>query len=386
MGFEPTIFRVTGGCARPLHQGPNYPDNIPQKSYNLSKMLPPKDFSNQSVSRFLTDIATLYIIKKKNLFRIKAYQEAAESIVNYPKPIYQIWQQNKLLLDNIPGIGPSILAKIDYLFTHKKLHPHLIKILKNIHPAVFVFTRIDGIGPKIAYKLTKKLKFPQNQSAAFKKLIFYAQKGRLATLPGFGQKSEQLILKNTQNYITKANRIPLKTARKYSKDVIDYLQQKFPQIKFYPLGSLRRASSTVGDIDIAAQSQQAAAILNHFVNYPRSKKTITHGPKKASIKTKNNVHIDLMVQPSKTFGSLLQHFTGSKQHNIILRKYAQNLGYSLSEYGIKDMKTGKTYTFSDELKFYNFLKLCFIKPANRVGDQEIKQAQKCYTKNIIVNK
>ncbi len=348
-------------------------------------MLLPKDFSNQSVSRFLTDIATLYIIKKKNLFRIKAYQEAAESVINYPKPIYQIWQKDKKLLDNIPGIGPSILAKIDYLFTHKKLHPHLKKILKNIHPAVFAFTRIDGIGPKIAYKLTKKLKFPQNLSAAFRKLIFYAQKGRLALIPGFGQKSEQLILKNTQNYLDQITRIPLKTAQKYSKDVIDYLQQKFPQTKFYPLGSLRRASSTVGDIDIAAQSQQAAAILNHFVKYPQSKKTITHGPKKASIKTKNNVHIDLTVQPSKTFGSLLQHFTGSKQHNIILRKYAQNLGYSLSEYGIKNIKTGKIHTFSNEKDFYNFLKLCFIKPKDRVGDQEIKKAQKCYTKSLNIN-
>jgi DNA polymerase (family 10) len=349
-------------------------------------MLLPKDFSNQSISQFLTDIATLYIIKKKNLFRIKAYQEAAESIVNYPKPIYQIWQKDKKLLDNIPGIGPSILAKIDYLFAHKKLHPHLTKTLIGIHPAVFAFTKIDGVGPKTAYKLTKEFKFPQNQAAAFKKLIFYTQKGRLSDLPGFGQKSEQLILKNTQNYLDQITRIPLKTAKKISGNIIKYLRQKFPQTKFYPLGSLRRESLTIGDIDIAAQSQQAAAILNHFVKYPQSQKTITHGPKKASIKTKDNVHIDLMVQPLKTFGSLLQHFTGSKQHNIILRKYAQRLGYSLSEYGIKDTKNGKLYTFTDEKKFYNFLKLCFIKPRDRVGDQEIKKAQKCYTKNIIVKK
>ena len=349
-------------------------------------MFPPKDFSNQAIAQFLIDIATLYIIKKKNQFRITAYQDAAESIVNYPQPIYQIWQQDKKLLDNIPGIGPSILSKIDYLFSHHKLHPHLTKNLTGIHPAVFAFTKIEGIGPKIAYKLSKKLKFPQGQTSAFKKLIFYAQKNQIAPISGFGQKSQQLILKNTQDYLDQNRRLPLKTAQKQAKDIINYLQLKFPQTKFFSLGSLRRLSPTVGDIDIAAKSQNATAILNHFIAYPRVQNIITHGPIKASIKTKNGTHIDLMVQPSKTFGSLLQHFTGSKQHNILLRKYAQNLGYSLSEYGIKDLKTNKINTFTTEKKFYNFLKLCFIKPQLRVGDREIKKAQKCYTKLLSIKK
>ena len=87
-----------------------------------------------------------------------------------------------------------------------------------------------------------------------------------------------------------------------------------------------------------------------------------------------------MVQPSKTFGSLLQHFTGSKQHNIELRKYAQILLYSLSEYGIKNVKTGETYEFADEKTLYNFLRLCYIEPKDRLGEGEIDKAKKCYNK------
>ena len=88
-----------------------------------------------------------------------------------------------------------------------------------------------------------------------------------------------------------------------------------------------------------------------------------------------------MIQPAKNFASLLQHFTGSRQHNILLRKHALSLGYSISEYGIKDLKTGKIYTFDTEEKLYNFLKLCYIQPQDRLGEQEIQTAQKCYNQS-----
>ena len=343
-------------------------------------MPPSKTYSNPQIAQFLKDIATAYIIKKKNQFRITAYQEAAESVINHPKPIHKIWQKDKKLLDDIPGIGPAILNKLDYLFIHHRSHPHIIRAFKNIHPAVFIFTQVNGIGPKIAHQLTQKLQFPQKQQPALEKLVHYAQKGFIRKFPRFGQKSESLILKNTLNFIHQNQRIPLKKAKQVANQIIKHLQAKFPQTEFHLLGSLRRQNQTVGDIDIAAKSRQNRQIIEHLINFPDRKQTISKGTKKASIQTTNNIQVDLMVQPSSNFGSLLQHFTGSRQHNIILRKYAQKLGYSLSEYGIKQIKTQRLHTFTNEKDFYNFLRLCYIEPQKRVGENEVKTAQKCYTK------
>jgi len=339
------------------------------------------NFDNLYIAQLLNDIATAYIIKKKNIFRIKAYQDTSDSIVNYPQSLHLLWKKDKKLLDDIPGIGPAILEKIDYLFSQKKLHPHILQAFKNIHPAVFAFTKISGIGPKNAQKLCQKLKFPQNPQSALKKLIYYAQNHKIEKIPGFGKKSQDLISKNTQNYLDKHHRLSYQTAQKIAQKIIRHLKTKFPQTKFYPLGSLRRHNSTVGDIDIATKSPKNQAIIKHFLAFPQKIQTIYHGKKKASLLLPNNVQIDLMIQPAQTFGSLLQHFTGSKQHNILLRKYAQKLGYSLSEYGIKNIKTGKISHFSTEKSFYHFLHLCFIKPQDRLGENEIKLAQKCYTKN-----
>lgn len=332
-------------------------------------------YTNQDLFELLQKIATAYEIKNKSFFQIRAYQNAAETIVTYPQNIYNLWQKDKNLVDQIPGIGESILTKIDYLFTHHQNHPHVKKIFENIHPAVFLFTKINGIGPKNAHKLTSNLKFSKDGHKAVKQLIKYAQKGSIRQIETFGEKSENLILENTLQYLGNTSRLTLSQAQKISNHLISYLKKRFPKTEFIPLGSLRRLNNTVGDIDIAAKSTNSQAILNHFVNYPPSLQTIIKGQKKASIKIKDNIRIDLMVQPETSFGSLLQHFTGSRQHNIKLREYAKNKGFSLSEYGIKDLKTGKLYTFKDETSFYNFLGLNYIPPENRQGLNEIENAK-----------
>ena len=187
-----------------------------------------------------------------------------------------------------------------------------------------------------------------------------------------------MILTQTLNFLGLKNRMPLKVAQKISQKIIDYLHQAFPDTEIVTLGSLRRQTETVGDIDLAVKSDDSKKILNYFVNYPDKIQIINKGDKKASILIKDNIHIDIMVQPSKNFTSLVQHFTGSKQHNINLRKYAISIGLSVSEYGIKNLKTGKINTFDNEEKLYNFLKLCYIEPQQRTGEKEIEIAQKCY--------
>jgi len=341
-----------------------------------------KIYSNAEVAEFLQNIATAYELKRKNIFKTISYQNAADTVISYPKSLQEIWQKNPKDLDNIPNIGPNILAKLDYLFKYNQYHPGVIKAFKNIHPCVFTFTKINRIGPKIAYKLSKKLKFSSDPEKSLTELIEYAQNGKIRTIPTLGQKSEKMILTETLNFLGLKNRMPLKVAQKISQKIIDYLHQAFPNIEIIILGSLRRQSETIGDIDLAVKSDDSNKILNHFINYPDKLQIINKGNKKASILIKDNVHVDIMIQPAKNFASLIQHFTGSKQHNINLRKYALSMGFSVSEYGIKTLKTGKINTFENEEKLYNFLGLCYIEPEKRIGENEIEVAQKCYNKTI----
>ena len=329
-------------------------------------------YPNAEVSEFLTNIATAYEIKNKTKFQIVAYQNAADTILTYPQSLFDLWQKDPKLLDDIPNIGPSILKKLDYLFKTGRLYPSLKVIFSGIHPAVFTFTKINSIGPVIAHKLTQNLKFSRQPDKALDQLVLYCQKGKVKVIPTFGDKSETSILDNTLSFLGRKNRMPLKTAQSLADKIIRYLNSKFPNIQFIPLGSLRRLSPSVGDIDIAAASTDPENILKYFLEYPDSVQTIAKGKNKASIRLLHDIHIDLMVKPPSGFGALLQHFTGSRQHNILLRKHALKLGFSLSEYGIKDRKTGVIHRFDNETDFYRFLNLRLIPPQERVGEDELE--------------
>ncbi len=340
-----------------------------------------KEYSNAEVAELLQNISTAYEIKKKNFFRIKSYQDAAETILTYPESVFKLWQKDPQLFDNIPGIGPNIFTKITYLFTKNKLHPHIIRAFKGISPLVFTFTKINGIGPKTASVLTKKLKFSSDPIKALDQLIEYCRQGKIRNWPNFGAKSEQSIFENTLAFLGQSRRMSYQEAKDNADKIIAFLKKSFPQIEFIALGSLRRRSTTIGDIDLVAKAEKSEIILDKFLEYPDNIQTINRGSKKASIRIYPDIRVDIMVQPAKNFASLVQHFTGSRQHNILLRKYALSLGYSVSEYGIKDLKTGKIHTFETEEKLYNFLKLDYIKPELRLGETEIEEAKKCYNQS-----
>lgn len=328
-------------------------------------------YTNAEVSEYLTNIAIAYEIKNKGRFRIIAYENAADTVLTYPESLYDLWRKDPRLLDNIPNIGPSILKKIDYLFKTGKPYPALKKVFENIHPAVFAFTKINGIGPLIAYKLTQNLTFSKDPFKALDQLVVYCQKDKIKNIPTFGEKSQESILQNTLSFLGRQNRMSLSVAGKLADKVISYLHSRFPKTEFLPLGSLRRQSTTVGDIDIACASNEPSDIIDYFLQYPDIIQVIIKGKNKASIRLLHDIHVDLMVKPPISFGALLQHFTGSRQHNILLRKHALKMGFSLSEYGIKNLKTGKMNRFSSEEEFYNFLHLKFIPPSERLGENEL---------------
>ncbi|MBU3979357.1 hypothetical protein KKF69_04320 [Patescibacteria group bacterium] len=336
--------------------------------------------TNIEIARLLRNIAAAYIIKneKKFRFQITAYQKAADMIDHSVSELQDLFKENKL--DTLPGIGASIKSHLEELFTHGKVR-HFEEVLQDIPEAIFPLLDVHGFGPKKAYKLVSeyKLSNPETVIADLEKI---AQKGKIAGLEGFGEKSEQDIITSIQEYWlgkTKASRMVLPYANELAKRMVEYLMKSKFVLSACALGSLRRKVATIGDIDIAAVSNQPQAVLDHFVNFPGKERLIEHGSMTASILVSSGRQIDLMVASPEGFGSLLQHFTGSKAHNIHLREYALSKGLSLSEYGIKEKNEigeVRMEKYDTEEKFYQALGLSWIPPEIRENTGEIELAVK----------
>jgi len=334
-----------------------------------------KNMSNLEIAELLRAISASYQLKdaNKNKFRIIAYDRAADAIEHLSSEIKDLWDDNKL--NDIPGVGESISTDLDELFRTGK-SKHFEEIMKDFPEAVFKLIPLPGVGAKTAFKLVDKLGVKSIDDLKNK-----AKKGEVATLEGFGEESQNAIIEGIDEYENRERRMILPYAEEIAKEIIDWMKKDKFSIKVDPLGSLRRKASTIGDIDISVASNNPVETINHFSRFPKAKKIIEKGTRTGSILLGNDIQIDLMVQSPSSYGALLQHFTGSKHHNIALREYALKKGYSLSEYGIK--VRGNLKKFSDEEKFYNFLKLEYIPPELREDSGEIEAALENKIPNLI---
>ena len=354
-------------------------------------------FSNKAVSKLLKSIATAYILKnavpagrQESRFRIMAYEKAADVVDHLSAEIKDFWQQGKL--DDVPGIGKAIASYLDEYFKtgHSR---HFDHVLKKIPETVFILMEIPTIGPKKAYKLVQTLKLFKKETVIndLKKACFG---NKVAQIENFGEKSQRDIIESIKIYekrSIKEERMILPYAFSIASEIINYLK-KNPYIKRVDaLGSLRRMVSTIGDIDLAIVSSEKniPQVIDYFIHYPKTIKIDNAGAKKASIIVSPNIRIDLRIQEEKSYGSMLQYFTGSKSHNIKLREYGLKKGWSLSEYGIKLLKKSqisnvksqnynsnlKIFEFSNEKNFYQFLGLQYIPPEIREGTDEIELAK-----------
>lgn len=331
--------------------------------------------SNQEIAKLLKNIATAYSIKNENKFRFQiiAYQKASESVAGLNGELSEYFKEGKLEI--LPGIGPTIKSHLEELF--KKGHvKHFEWVLKGIPKSVFVLTDIPTFGPKKSFRLVTQFNL-NNEDTVIDDLKKIANEGKIATLEGFGQKSENDILRAIEEYKAgkgKTKRMVLPYAFELSEKIKEYLlKEPFCQ-RVEVLGSLRRRVSTIGDIDFAVATKNSTAVINHFVNYPYKERVIEKGDVSASILISGGKQIDLLIQPADAFGSLLQHFTGSKNHNIHLRDYALSKGLSLSEYGIKKArsKDKSIKKYSSEEDFYGALGMKWIPPELREDTGEIE--------------
>lgn len=335
--------------------------------------------NNHEIAILFRNVAAAYSIKdsKKFYFQIAAYQKASEAIETMTTELKDLYNEGKL--QDLQGIGITIRSRLEELFKKGSV-AHFNSVLKGIPESVFVLINVPTIGPKKAYKLTKKLSLNAPQTA-IEDLMIKAKNHEIAKIPSFGEKSEQDIFRALLEYKEgkgKVTRMVLPYASEVAENILIYLRQSPVVKKAVLLGSLRRMMPTVGDIDIAVATDRPHDAIEHFVGYPYKDRIIEQGPVSASILTSGGKQIDLMTQPVEGFGALLQHFTGSKDHNVHLREYAQKNNMSLSERGIKDLKSKnqEIKQFDTEEKFYNALGMSWIPPEMRENAGEIELAIK----------
>lgn len=333
--------------------------------------------TNTQIAKLLRNIAASYAIKSESKFRFQiiAYQKAADAIGNYTSELKDLYKERKLEL--LPGVGPSIASHIEELLKTGKVR-HFEWVMQGIPQSVFPLLDIPTFGPKRAYRLVKEF-FLNNPKTVIDDLEKIAKQGKIAKLPGFGEKSQTDILRAISEYRLgkgKTTRMVLPYAFELAEKLILYLKGSKSVTESVPLGSLRRMMSTVGDIDIAVSTNRPKDVIEHFTSYPYKERIIEKGTTTASILVSGGKQIDLMTQPPASFGSLLQHFTGSKNHNIHLREYSLSKGLSLSEHGIKKLhqKSQVIHKYDTEEKFYKALGMVWIPPELREDKGEIELA------------
>jgi len=324
--------------------------------------------TNKQIAEKFTEFAEILELQGGDRFRITAYERAAQEISSHGTSLEQIYKEKgKKGLQEIEGIGEGISERIEEFIKTGKVK-ELENLRKGSPEAEVEFMRIPGVGPKTAVKLYKKLKAKSVDDLKEK----LAKQGSKY----FKERSLNKILKGIGFLKTVGKRMLLDEALLIAGEVVDYLKKPQLAQNITPVGSLRRMKETVGDIDIVASSNQPAKFIEYFAKYDGFKQIIAKGQTKCSAIHRDGCQIDLEILPEDKFGSLLQHFTGSKEHNVHLRTYAQEHGMSVSEHGIKIKKGRKEELIlcSSEQIVYKTLGMSYIEPELREDRGEIEAA------------
>ncbi len=322
--------------------------------------------TNKEVAEILRRIADMLEIKGEIVYKALAYRRAADNIEYLGRDIEDVWREGKL--QEIPGVGKSLAEKLDELLRTGRMS-YYEELKEEIPPGVVSLLQVPEVGPKTARLVWEKLgitSIPELERAA--------REGKLRTLPGLGVKSEAKILAGIEALYRRSERIPLAVALPVAREIIQALRDATPHaLKVTAAGSLRRMKATVGDIDILASSYKPDEVIEAFIRLPQVAEISMKGPTKSTVYLHNGLQVDLRVLPPERYGSLLQYFTGSKEHNVALRGLALDMGLSLSEYGFK--RGEEEILCPEEEDVYRILGLEWIPPELRENRGEIEAAR-----------
>jgi DNA polymerase (family 10) len=321
--------------------------------------------SNTSVAQKLLEIRTLMELAGESFYKYTAYEKAAASVEN-ASPLADLVAVGEHL--KLPGVGKTIGGVIEQL-VRTGTADQLEELFRRFPPTLLEVLGVSGIGTKTAGML-----FSEYRIASLADLEAAIAEGTLLGVPRLGSKTIENWKRGILAYRGRQHRTPLPQALAVANVAVAYLREGPPLERLSFAGSLRRSEVTVGDIDIVCTSQHAGDVVAHFARWPRAEAVLAEGPTKASIWLSGGLQIDLRVLPDHLYGNLLQHFTGSREHNIKLREYAVRQSLRVSENGILNLETGEVTACADEPCVYAALGMQYIPPELRSGLDEIDLA------------
>ncbi len=331
---------------------------------------------NKEVAKILRETAQLLEIDGAIIGRYRSYEKVAELLYSLPDRIEDIAKDDKKLRE-LPGIGEGMAEHIHEIL---KTGDYALrqKLLKKYPPTLLEVMQLQGLGPKKTAILWKK--FKAGTVADVEKL---AREEKLRDLDGFGEKSEQNILKATQFFKKSTGRFRLDQASDEADRMSAYIREAGDAVESVTAaGSFRRGRETIGDLDLLitmrpGQDKQPDidAVAEHILKYPRIEEPLAHGENKVSVLLETGMQVDVRLLQKNNFGAGLLYFTGSKEHNVVLRGRANDMGWTLNEYAMTTLKGGKVVAGKTEAEIYSKLKLAYIEPELRENTGEIEAAE-----------
>ncbi|HVA38330.1 MAG TPA: DNA polymerase/3'-5' exonuclease PolX [Candidatus Dormibacteraeota bacterium] len=323
--------------------------------------------TNADVARRLMEIRQLMEFAGEPYFEFMAYEKAAAGVEQAP-PLAGIIERGEL--EEVPGVGETIAERIREIVrtgTCAKLE----SLLKRYPASLLDLLEVPGVGMKTAHVLYDSLGIagPDDLERAI-------AAGKLDDLPRMGRKTIENMKRGLLARRGRSHRWPIGAALPLAESIIARLREAAPVERIAYAGSLRRGEPTVGDIDLVCTSAKAKAVIEGFTALPEAEAVLSEGTTKASFWTTQGLQVDLRVVPAANWGNLLQHFTGSREHNVQFREMAVKRGLRVSENGILDVATGVNRTFETEEEVYAALDLPYIPPELRLGSGELDAARR----------
>jgi DNA polymerase (family 10) len=327
-------------------------------------------FTNATFARIFYEIGAMMELKGESPFKVRAYRAAAETFANLHEDLKQIWREERV--GDLPGVGKAISDKVNELMTTGELR--FYERLKSEVPASLIaVTEIPHVGAKKAMHLYKTLGIENIDD--LQKAI---ENGALLTVPGFGAKTVEIIKEGLETVQKRSfeKRDLLGVALPIARGIVTQMRAQCKTLdKLEVAGSIRRWKSTIGDMDFLATATDVNEVLDCFVILPIVGRVDGRGANKATVLLNNGLQVDLYVMDPKYYYSLLQHFTGSRDHNIALRDRAIKMGLKLNEYGLH-RADGTSLEIKDEADIYRALGLDWMPPEMRENRGEIEAAAK----------